>query len=444
MSFESKTIWSEGMFLNPQHFQQQERYLERYIDGRCSAHGSYGWGLQEFELDRQLLGLGKISITKARGIFPDGTPFSFPDHDDAPPVIEIASNVHNKIVYLAVPLNRPGARSVSEQEDLRSMARYYSVEQNVRDITQEGGDNTPLNIGKLRIKLMLEGEVMDGYAYIGLLRITESRDDKTVLLDDKFIPTVLDCNHDLKLSAFLSELTGLLRHRAESIAGRLADVRSGGTAEVSDYMMLQQLNRHELRITHLAKIRGLHPIDFFFELLEILGGLSTFFSKTKRPPVLPSYLHENLQATFTPVMEALRQGLSTVYEQTAIGLNLVEKKYGIRVAQISDASLLNSASFILAARADVAEEQLRLRLPAQLKIGPVELIRQLVNAAMPGIPLKVLPVAPRQIPFHSGYSYFELEKNSPLWKELQHSGGIALHVGGDFPSLEFELWAIRQ
>jgi type VI secretion system protein ImpJ len=294
------------------------------------------------------------------------------------------------------------------------------------------------------MKLMLETEDMNGYAYLGLLRISESRDDKNILLDDQYVASVLDCNCAPKLAAFLSELVGLLHHRGESIAGRLADVRAGGTAEVSDYMMLQLINRHEILIGHLSKIQGLHPLTFFFELLTVLGDLSTFFSKTKRPPVLPPYLHENLQGTFTPVMEALRQGLSTVYEQTAISLNLVEKKYGIRVAQLPDATLLNNAVFVLAARANVTEEVLRSRLPAQIKAGPVEFIRQLVNAAMPGIPLKPLPVAPRQIPFHSGFSYFELEKNTHLWKELQHSGGIALHVGGDFPGLEFEFWAIRQ
>ena len=32
-----KIIWSEGMFLNPQHFQQQERYFERLVDGKCSV-----------------------------------------------------------------------------------------------------------------------------------------------------------------------------------------------------------------------------------------------------------------------------------------------------------------------------------------------------------------------------------------------------------------------
>ena len=125
-------------------------------------------------------------------------------------------------------------------------------------------------------------------------------------------------------------------------------------------------------------------------------------------------------------------------------MKLVEKKYGIRVAEISDRSLIGSAMFVLAARADIPEDALRTHLPAQIKIGPVERIRQLVNAAMPGVVLKPLPVAPRQIPYHAGFAYFQLDPRSNFWNELKHSGGFALHVGGDFPGLEMEFWAIRQ
>ncbi|MCK4709230.1 MAG: type VI secretion system baseplate subunit TssK, partial [Gammaproteobacteria bacterium] len=120
------------------------------------------------------------------------------------------------------------------------------------------------------------------------------------------------------------------------------------------------------------------------------------------------------------------------------------KKYGIRVAEIADRSLIGSALFVLSVRADVPEDALRNHLPAQIKIGPVERIRQLVNASMPGIGLKPLPVAPRQIPFHSGFTYFQLDPQNEFWKELKHSGGFALHIGGDFPGLEIEFWAIRQ
>ncbi len=444
MSLDSKVVWSEGMFLNPQHFQQQERYFERYVDGKCSAFGAYGWGIHHIEIDQELLKLGKISVISAKGVFPDGTPFSFPDQDDNPPVLAVPEGTHDKIVYLAVPVKRPGAVDVLSDNESQSLARYYAIQQEARDVSFEGSDNIPIDIGKLRIRLLLESDDLSGYACIGIARVAESREDKNVLLDEQYIPTCLDCTATPKLAGFISELVGLLHHRGESIAGRLADTQRGGTAEIADYMMLQLINRLEPLSIHLSQMQGLHPLGLFSEVVQMVGELSTFTNNNKRPPVFPPYLHDNLQATFMPVMSSLRQCLTMVYEQTAISLALVEKKFGIRVAQIPDRSMLSTAVFVLAVRADVAEASLRTHFPAQVKIGPVERIRQLVNAAMPGIPLKVLPVAPRQIPFHSGFTYFELERNSNFWKELQQSGGFALHIGGDFPGLELEFWAIRQ
>jgi type VI secretion system protein ImpJ len=64
-------------------------------------------------------------------------------------------------------------------------------------------------------------------------------------------------------------------------------------------------------------------------------------------------------------------------------------------------------------------------------------------AQVPGIRLNALAVAPRQIPYHKGMIYFELNKNHELWKELEESGTIAIHFSGDYPGLELEFWAIR-
>ena len=68
----------------------------------------------------------------------------------------------------------------------------------------------------------------------------------------------------------------------------------------------------------------------------------------------------------------------------------------------------------------------------------------LVNLALPGVTLTPMPVAPRQIPFHAGANYFELEtRNSDLWRQLEASGGVAMHIAGDFPGLDLAFWAIR-
>jgi type VI secretion system protein ImpJ len=444
MSLESKVVWSEGMFLNPQHFQQQDRYFEYYVNGRCNALAPYGWGFKEFELDQQLLNLGKISVQRASGIFPDGTPFNFPDHDDPPPVIEIPESVKNTVVYLAVPVRRPGAVDILPQDSKQGLARYYAQEQSVRDATVESGDSQKLQIGKLRLRLLLQTNDLSGFAYIPLVRVNEVRQEKDVALDERCIPSVLDCKATLNLSTFMAELHGLLRHRAEAIAGRLADSRRGGTAEIADYLLLQVINRVEPMVVHMSRIDGLHPLQLFDYLVQMIGELATFVASNRRPPEMPVYLHADLEQTFTPLMQTLRKYLSMVYEQTAIEMNLAEKKYGVRVAEITDRSLLTTASFVLAVRADVNDEMIRARFPAQIKIGPVERIRQLVNAALPGIELKPLPVAPRQIPFRAGYTYFELDQHSQFWKEMSSSGGFAMHVGGEFPGLEMEFWAIRR
>ena len=113
------------------------------------------------------------------------------------------------------------------------------------------------------------------------------------------------------------------------------------------------------------------------------------------------------------------------------------------MATVADTTLFDTAAFVLAARADLPTEEVRQRLPAQLKIGPVEKIRDLVNLQLPGIGLSPMPVAPRQIPYHAGFAYFELDRGTELWSMLKGSGGIAIHQAGDLPNLTLEFWAIR-
>lgn len=444
MSQHNKVVWSEGMFLRPQHFQQQDRYIERFVEERCSAFGAYGWGIQELTIDQQLLTLGKISISSAKGVFPDGTPFSIPDIDPAPPILEISENVHNELIYLAIPLRRGGGQDIQLGEETAALARYDAREWDARDNASQAPESTRIQVGKLKSQLLKGSEDLSGYACVGVCSIVESREDKQIKLDEEYIPPLLDIHASTKLSGFLTELVGLLKHRAEALAGRLVDSGRAGSAEIADYMLLQLVNRLEPLTIHLTQVKGLHPERLFTELVKMAGELATFTTGSKRPTDMPLYLHEHMQATFSVPINALRQSLSAVLEQTAVSLELVERKYGIRVAAIGDHSMIGSSQFVLAAKADIPTETLRSRFPAQIKVGPVERIRQLVNAQLPGIGLRVLPVAPRQIPYHSGFTYFELDRSSEYWRELKQSGGFAVHVGGDFPGLDLEFWAIRE
>jgi type VI secretion system protein ImpJ len=432
------------MFLRPQHFQQHDRFIEQLVEGRCSRLRPYPWGLFELQIDKELLTQGKLVVNLCRGVFPDGTPFNVPDDDDPPPPLDVPPGAKETKVYLALPVRQRSAEEVSSDDsDADSLARYLGNEIEVRDYNVDDDTEAQILTGKLRLKLLLENEERASHTTIPLTRIKEIRADKNLTLDERCLATCLDCRAVPRLHGFLKELQGLLHHRAEALAGRITQAGSGGASEVADFMILQAVNRMEPLFTHLCEMTGLHPEDFYRIGVQAAGELATFASKKRRPVSLPPYRHDDLEASFEPLMASLRASLSMVIEQNAIAIPLQEHKYGIRVAALADRTLLDTASFVLAANADMASDWLRRGFPTQVKIGPVEKIRQLVNLQLPGIVIRPLSVAPRQIPYHAGFTYFELDRTGELWKELKTSGGFAFFVGAEFPGLKLEFWAIK-
>lgn len=443
MDWDNKVIWSEGMFLRPQHFQQFDRYVEKLVRNRAGVLAPHPWGITEMQINRDLLVTGKFALINCRGVLEDGTPFSIPEDSEPPVPIDIPANTRNCTVYLALPLRRPGAVEALLREEGESVARYAGQEFDAADGVAGSESVARVRVGKLRLRYLLDTDERNGYSCLGLARIVEVRADKNITLDTQYIPPALDCAAVPSLRGFLEEVQGLLHHRGEALAGRLSQGGTQGVAEIQDFLLLQLVNRYEPAYAHLATGAGIHPERFYQIALELAGELSTFMAKSRRPPNFPIYKHEDLQKCFAAVMGSIRMSLSAVLEQNAIQIPLQERRYGIRVGPISDRSLLTEAIFVLAVRAQMEAEQLRRHFPNQVKIGPVEQIRELVNVALPGIRVTPLQVAPRQLPYKGGTTYFELDRSSSFWKGLSTSGGFAIFLAGEFPGLDMELWAIR-
>jgi type VI secretion system protein ImpJ len=443
MSTHNRVIWSEGLFIQPQHFQQQERYFERYVENRCHALTPYSWGFVDAQIDRGLLKIGKFALTRARAIFPDGTPVLLPDDDPVPASLEIEKNVRNEVVYLAVPLRRPNApqidRASRPDEPVRQSA--HSIE--APNVTSLSGESAVLEVGALQTRLLLGSDSPGGFTRIPLARIVECRPDNEVVLDDGFIPTVLQVSAAAPLAAFLTELHGLMRQRGNALAERVVATARGTAAELADFLVLQLLNRHEPVVAHMAAAPVLHPESLYTFLVTVAGELATFFTRTQRAGTFAPYDHERLQETFTPVITTLRKLMAEGGRPVAIPIPIEPGKFNVSVATVGDRTLYGTAVFVLAARADMSTEEVRRRFPSQVKIGPVETISNLVNFALAGVPMHPMASAPRQIPFHAGAVYFELDQGDPLWANVKTSAGIAIYVGAEFKGLHMELWAIR-
>ena len=444
MSWDSKVLWSEGLFLQPHHFQQADRYAEALVGGLASRVAAYAWGISHMEIDREVLKVGQFALKSVSGLTQDGTVFRVPDAETHPPALDVPAEAKDCVVMLTVPQRRQGAPEVDMTGSELSAARLRPAEIDVTDVTGRAQKPARIAVGKLRLQFALEVDDLADRFAIPIAKIIEVRPDQEVVIDDGFVPSALDVQAAPPLAGFLSELEGLLAHRMTALAGRLtAGAGTRGSAEVQDLILLWAINRVLPVFRHLATIDNVHPVSFYRDCVSLAGELSTLMAPEKRPSEYPPYRHHDLTQTFLPVIRDLRRYLSSVLEQTAVAIPIEPRKYGISVGVIADRKLISTAGFVLAVSADIAADKIRQQFAGHAKVGPVEEIRQLVNSALPGIPMRPLPVAPRQIPYSADTVYYEVDGSSPLWGKMTTSGGIAVHVSGDYPGLKLELWAIR-
>lgn len=445
MSTNRRVVWSEGLFLRPHHFQQQERHFGRALELRCSAVRSNGWGFSELELEPDLLMIGQLALRRARGVFPDGTPFSMPDDDPLPAPLVVEDSARGQGVFLALPLHRAGLVETERAPPPDSLARFEADTVNVRDTVAGYDGEAAVEAGKLRSRLVLASQPSEGYARIPVAAIVERRPDARVLLDDRFMASAVSCRAAMALQSFLTELQGLIKQRGDMLANRAVATGRAASAEISDFLMLQTINRYEPVFAHLARAGQVHPEDVYLRMVELAGDLATLTLDTRRVPSFPAYRQENLQGTFDPVIRTLREEFGALVETKAVEIPLTFKR-GAYVGQVPDLALFDQAMFVLVARSDAPAESMRRNAPTTVKISEKDLLGTIVNNSLPGIPLQALAAAPRQIPYVTNSVYFELLQGGDLWTGLRRTGQLAIFVHDRdraYPNLALELWAVR-
>ncbi len=444
MKTKNRVIWSEGLFLRPQHFQQSERFIEQWIDLRLRALARFAHGFTELELDREQLRMGKVALRNAEGVMPDGTPFSIPDDHPPPPPVDIPADFRERRIFLALPLRRHGSAEFAIDSETQSqLVRYIPANTQIRDSVADLATDTDMLVGELNLRLVLEGDPLPTHSLLGVARVVERLASGRIELADDYIPPVLHVQVHQKLADFLAEVSSMLRHRANALAERMGMPGQKGAGEVTDFLMLQVLNRFDPCLQHLKRCAPLHPEDVYRAFIQLAGELATFTRDGRRSAEFAAYDQDALFETFRPVIDEIRQSLSTVLDQPALQIPLESRGSNIFTGTIPDKELVRSGTFVLAVFASIPDDSLRAQFPAHIKIASTDKLRNLVLSHLPGIGLRSMQVLPPRIPYHSGFTYFELDRSNELWRELEVSPVLALYVAGEFPGLQLELWALR-
>ena len=447
MSWHNKVIWNEGLFLRPQLFQQQERYLETYAHKRTAPLSPFYWGLSRYNIDSESLALGKLVLASGTGVFIDGTPFDTPGQTPPPAPLTLLPEHLEQIIYLAITIRTPNAEEVTFDNAPGSLARYTVTDLELPDTNSINRGPKLVQLAQLRLRLLPQKELTEAWIGIPIAKVTALLSDGSATLDTNLIPPVTSYSTSPLLKSWVVKIQGLTHLRGQALAARLTGVagKSTDATEVSDYLLLQIINRYEPLLDHFLAVPESSPEALYQLLISFSGELSTFIrTNTRRPEKKFSYQHIHPYQTFQPLIDDIHSMLNNVLIRSAQHIPFETRQYGVRLAVIDPSTLQSFSSLVLAVTAQMPADVLVQKFAATSKLGPPDHLPELIRSHLPGINLAALPVPPRQIPFNAGFVYYELDRKNPMWEHVIKHGGIAMHIAEDFPELKIELWGIRE
>ncbi|MGR4863290.1 type VI secretion system baseplate subunit TssK [Caulobacter sp. LARHSG274] len=449
MAGESRVAWREGLFLRPQHFQQQDRYLEALVRARTAALRPYGWGCSALEINASLFSLGKFGLEACSGAFSDGSIFAVPADQAPPEPLDVPPDTRDAVIYLTLPVRQVGAVEFAQSDEARAsvlaVARQIVDEVEVYDAFASERIAESIEVARPNIRLGVSREQTDGRLCLGVARVREVLNG-AVMLDERYIPPVTDIRAGGRLAGFLNDIIGRAEQRVNELAQRAVESTDGGAETFASFLLLQALNKWTPVLVHLRSLPGVHPERLYEVFVSMAGELATLTRPDyRRPPAFAPYDHENLQETFEPVYELLQQELSAMFDRSAEQMRLDQAGPGAYTATITNHALFQTANFYLAVSAKVPLEELRARFAGVVKIGSVTKMRQIVSSSLAaGVGISPTPSPPPQIRVLPGYVYFELDRSAPDWRDFANAPAMGLHVAGDWPELKLELWWVKR
>ncbi|HYD41592.1 MAG TPA: type VI secretion system baseplate subunit TssK [Anaeromyxobacter sp.] len=445
-----RVIWSEGMFLSPQHLQAQDRYYETLLASRLEAVAPFAWGVSELEIDAAALAAGQLRVERFAGVLAGGLCVTFSGNDvEAPPPRSVAeafpAGARSLEVWLGVAREREGIAAAGPPGPPEApRPRFHLGSRPVADVMQPGAV-VPVDLGRPNAVLLLGAESREDHEAIQIAEIVRTGSGQLALAET-FLPPMLRIGATPRLPGQLRELVARMVARQRELAdGRRQREAAAGEvsgSDVSRTLQLALLSGAIPGLAHLADLPDAPPRELYLALASLAGQLAAFAPDADVTGI-PRYAHEEPRSTFDPLFARLHAYLSGlgVERFTRVPLEIRGLQH---VARAVDDAILREAHLILAVRSELAETVVAEQLPRLCKIAAQGDLTALVQAAAPGAPLQVLHRPPAEIPLKAGTVYFQIDRNHRLWNGVLTERTVAIHLPPPFdPSrTKLELLAI--
>lgn len=439
MKTPQRLVWSEGMFLSPQHLQALDRYHEQRLEGRIEVLSPFAWGVLQLDLDRAALGAGQLRLERFAGVFPSGLAVGFGGTDpESPPARSIAEHfpaqARSLEVHLGIPRERDGLAAYGAEgaDAAATRTRYTIAPRPVQDATQPGA-TVPVPFARPNLALLLGAEPREDFDTMKIAELVRTPSGQ-LAVSDGYVPPLLRVGASPWLAGELRGLLGRLiaKHRELGEARRQRDgssVELGGV-DVARFLQLSILGGSIPELAFVAEGDGASPAQAFLALARLAGELASFSAEADVAS-LPKYAHAEPRGAFEVVLARIDAFVGGIGVERFVRVPL-EVRGPIQLARFPDDKVLRGRLF-LTVKTELPETQVAEQLPRLCKIAALPDVQALVQAAAPGLPLQYLSRPPPEIPARAGTLNFSLgSTNERLWKNVLLDRTLALYLPPPF------------
>lgn len=447
MTRNAKVLWGEGLFLRPQHFQQQDAYHESQVRQALLTAQPFGWGLRSLEIDHDALASGTLRIERIDAVLPNGERYLAPDEDRLPaPLALNALDLDNGAtsIALAVQHLRPHGGNARPEGDAEEHTRYLIDNRDTVDLFTDAAE-APLPVLVKTSVLKASTDASDAYLTVPILRIRKTPANGFEK-DPRFVPPSLTLSGAPLLQLQLRRLLDALQAKVNALYGfhrepskHIIEFRSG---DVASFWLLHTASSAFAALSHLHQNPQLHPERLFQELLRLAGGLMTF-STGFGANDLPVYEHADPGPAFLKLDHMLRELLETVISTRYFAIALTEPAPGFHQGRLDSEKIDEDTAFYLSIQASMPMAQLIESVPLQFKVGAPDDVDKLVLSAMAGVRLEHAAQVPPAIPVKPNATYFALDRRSPLYERMLQAGTMTIFIPESFGDLRLELIAVN-
>ncbi|MBN1578984.1 MAG: type VI secretion system baseplate subunit TssK [Chitinispirillaceae bacterium] len=455
-------FWHQGLFLQPQHFQQLDLFAAS-LTGPLQSYGTpWFWGVMHLSFDDEQLKNGIAAISEGEFLFSDGTWVAFPEN-----AVILSRTLDRELfephkpflIYAALRRFSRSKANVEMQQNPEQLnqsgSRFVADTSSTESIDLHEGSE-PGNVLKLNyvVKLFFEGEkhLLADYSILPIARI-EYDGERFVRYADYAPPALTLATSPVLLRSaktIADQLLGASRRLDQyKIPRENITAQYGGAYYI--YMLgLLILNRNIPMLYHFLSSPSCHPFEFYGLLRQVIGELSSFTDRHGCLADLPDgtrllgdYDHTDISRCYNQAGElisALIRSLITGPDNT-IAFNLDAD--GGYSAVIPLNAFENAAYFFLLIRTSEKLERILSSINDSIKIGNRETISDLVSRSLPGLPIEYVQVPPPGIPRRNDTHCFRIDPLHEQWNEIKKSRTICIFWNRPPADISFELVVIR-